>query len=59
METPSNSTIVKLSDTDLTLSDPKRDIRGRKVIDLAGDEVGHIDDLMIDSKEKKVRFLPS
>ena len=57
METPSNSTLIKLSDTDLTLGNPADDIRGRKVLDSAGEEIGHIDDLIIDTREKKVRFL--
>jgi sporulation protein YlmC with PRC-barrel domain len=57
METPTGATLLKLSDTQLTLSDPKQDIRGRKVVDSAGQDIGEIDDLMIDNKEKKVRFL--
>jgi len=56
MEIPSGATLVKLSDTELTPADPQQDIRHRKVVDSAGESIGEIDDLMIDSKEKKVRF---
>ena len=48
--------IVKLSDTDFRLADPAQDIRGRKVIDCDGKDAGHIDELLIDDVEKKVRF---
>jgi sporulation protein YlmC with PRC-barrel domain len=57
METPASAVLLKLSDTDLTLSDPSQDIRGRKVADSHGHEIGEIDDLVIDNQEKRVRFL--
>lgn len=57
MDMPSNYTLIKLSDTDLTVLDPKQDIRGRKVVDSRGHEIGDIDDLLIDDTEHKVRFL--
>jgi CBS domain-containing protein/sporulation protein YlmC with PRC-barrel domain len=50
-------TLVRLSDIDLTLADPAEDIRGRKALDMAGEELGEVDDLMIDEREEKVRFL--
>jgi sporulation protein YlmC with PRC-barrel domain len=49
--------LVKLGDTELTVSDPGQDIRGRTVIDRNGDEIGHVDALLIDEQERKVRFL--
>ena len=49
--------LVKLGDTDLTVADPREDIRGRTVVDKAGEEIGHVDALMIDDQEQKVRFL--
>jgi CBS domain-containing protein/sporulation protein YlmC with PRC-barrel domain len=52
-----NAALVRLSDTDLTLADPAEDIRGRKALDMAGEELGEVDDLMIDEREQKVRFL--
>ncbi|MBW3633728.1 MAG: PRC-barrel domain-containing protein [Chloroflexi bacterium] len=48
---------MKLGDTDLTISDPQEDIRGRWVIDRNGEEIGFIDDLLIDDQERNVRFL--
>lgn len=51
------STLHKLSDTNLTVADPAEDIRGLKVVDRQGDEIGHVDDLLIDDRETKVRFL--
>jgi sporulation protein YlmC with PRC-barrel domain len=57
MKIPPNATLLRLSDTSLTLADDKLDIRGRKVHDANQQELGKIDDLIIDSKEKKVRFL--
>ena len=54
---PSNGTIVKLSDTDLTLADPAEDIVGRNVVAASGEDVGQVDDLMIDDVDKKVRFI--
>ena len=49
--------LVRLSDTDLTLADPAEDIRGRNALDTAGEELGEIDDLLVDERERKVRFL--
>ena len=57
MQVPSTATLLKLSDSGLTLADDKQDIRGRKVVDMNNEEIGKVDDLMIDSKEKRVRFL--
>lgn len=54
-QTPHN--LLKLSDTDMTLASAAEDIRGRKVVDANGEDVGDVDDLMIDDTEKKVRFL--
>jgi sporulation protein YlmC with PRC-barrel domain len=49
--------LVKLGDTDLTVANPDEDIRGRKVVDRQGEELGHVDALLIDDRESKVRFL--
>jgi len=53
--TPHN--LLKLSDTDMTLASAAEDIRGRQVVDTNGEEVGTVDDLMIDDAEQRVRFL--
>jgi sporulation protein YlmC with PRC-barrel domain len=50
-------TLTKLSDTDKTVADPDRDIRGRKVVDRDGEDLGKVDDLLIDADEEKVRFV--
>ncbi|HET8795468.1 MAG TPA: PRC-barrel domain-containing protein [Arthrobacter sp.] len=50
-------TLVKLKDTDETVVSGDEDIRGRSVKDRAGEDLGKVDDLLIDSKENKVRFL--
>jgi len=49
--------LLKLSDTDMTLGQRCQDIRGRQVVDTNGEEVGTVDDLMIDDAEQRVRFL--
>jgi sporulation protein YlmC with PRC-barrel domain len=57
METPSTHTLIRLSDTHLTVLDPAQDVRGRKVIDTNGQDLGVVDDLIIDDTDKHVRFL--
>lgn len=52
-----DSTLVRLKDTDLTTTDPRDDVRGRKVVDRDGEEVGKVEGLLIDEDEKRVRFL--
>jgi sporulation protein YlmC with PRC-barrel domain len=49
--------LVRLSDTELTVADPAADMRNRKVVDRDGEEIGEVDDLLIDAPEKRVRFL--
>lgn len=51
------ATLHKLSESQLTVADKDEDVRGRKVLDKAGQEMGSVDDLMIDDRESKVRFL--
>ncbi len=57
MTTSAKRTLVALKDSQLTTSDRKEDIRSRKVVDAAGEDIGEIDDLVIDDQENKVRFL--
>ena len=54
---PDNNALVKLSDVNLTVSDPSQDVRGRKVIDRHGEDIGHVSGLFIDQHERKVRML--
>lgn len=57
MASRSTTSLVKLSDSDQILADPNEDIRGRKVEDRDGEDLGKVDDLLIDTEEGKVRFL--
>jgi len=50
-------TLYQLSETYLTVADPDADVRGRTVVDRHGDEVGKVEDLLVDERENKVRFL--
>ena len=49
--------LEKLSDSEQTVETPEEDVRGRKVADSDGNEIGKVDDLLIDAPERKVRFL--
>ena len=53
----SQDLLEKLGDTNLMLSDPGEDIRGRKVVDANGQDIGHVSALFIDKSERKIRFL--
>ncbi|GGR20073.1 PRC-barrel domain-containing protein [Streptomyces roseolus] len=50
-------TLRKLSDSDQTVAAPEEDIRGRTVSTADGEDLGKIDDLLIDDDEGRVRFL--
>ncbi|WP_028812504.1 PRC-barrel domain-containing protein [Streptomyces flavidovirens] len=50
-------TLTKLSDSDQTVAAQEEDIRGRTVTAADGEDLGKIDDLLIDDDEGKVRFL--
>ena len=50
------NTMVLLSDSVYLVIDPDQDVRGRKVLDRDGNEIGEVDDLIIDG-EQKVRLL--
>jgi sporulation protein YlmC with PRC-barrel domain len=49
--------LVRLSDSDLALAKREEDIRGRTVFDMAGEELGEVNDLFIDEQDHKVRLL--
>src|SRR5579872_3814499 len=57
METNPTAMLEKLSDAKLTVGDRNEDIRGRKVMDKNGAEIGKVDALLIDTGEQKVRLL--
>ena len=51
------ATMMRLRDSEQLLSDPDHDIRGRRVVDCDGHEIGKIDELLIDTESNKVRLL--
>lgn len=57
MASQSISSLIKLSDSDQILADPGDDIRGRTVRDPDGEDLGKVDDLLIDAEEHRVRLL--
>jgi sporulation protein YlmC with PRC-barrel domain len=56
-ESSGDRELQNLNDSDLILADPDLDIRGRKVVDPSGAEIGHVSDLFVDASERKVRML--
>lgn len=54
---PDDAVLSKLSDSGQTVSNSEQDIRGLKVKDKDGNDLGKVDDLLIDDQERKVRFL--
>lgn len=55
--TTQERTLLSLNDEALTVSDPAEDVRNYTVIDREGEEIGTVDDLLIDDGGRKVRFL--
>ncbi len=52
-----NATLYTLGDRGQTIQNPANDIRGRKVKDKDGKDIGKVADLLVDDQEQKVRFL--
>ena len=53
----SQTTLLRLSDTELTVANPAEDVRDRNVIDKDGETIGEVSDLIVDDRETHVRFL--
>jgi sporulation protein YlmC with PRC-barrel domain len=51
------SNLVKLSDTDFRLEEPWQDIRGLEVYDMAGEQIGSVEDLYVEREARLPRFL--
>ena len=49
--------MVRLNDTTMTGVAPDTDIRGHRVVDSDGEEIGHVVNLLVDHDEEQVRFL--
>jgi sporulation protein YlmC with PRC-barrel domain len=46
-----------LDETRLKLANSEEDVRGRRLIDSRGNEIGRIEDIIVDDREGKARFL--
>lgn len=57
MESRTTTPLVSLKSGDVDLADPNEDIRGRRVVDREGQEVGKVDDLFVDPTERRARFM--
>lgn len=57
MTTNHTASLLSIGDEKLVVNDPPEDVRSRKVLDKAGQEIGEVDDLLVDEREHKVRFL--
>ena len=49
--------LVPIGEAGLTVAKPESDVRGRKVFDEAGEEIGHVDELFVDEQDRRVRLL--
>jgi sporulation protein YlmC with PRC-barrel domain len=57
MKTEVTSRLVPLSDSERAPTAGSDDVRGYKVLDRRGEEVGTITDLFVDEADRRVRFL--
>lgn len=57
MATHETGKLVRLRDIDQTVANADEDVRGRDVKDRVGEDIGKIDDLLIDESTSRVRFL--
>jgi sporulation protein YlmC with PRC-barrel domain len=56
MTSTERSKLVRLQDTHMTIAATDSDIRGYRVLDKDGNNLGKVDALLIDEQEEKVRF---
>ena len=56
-ETTDAPMLLSLNDEPYDVKNPAEDVRNRTVVDRNGEEIGSVDDLLIDDREHKVRFL--
>ncbi|WP_016693502.1 PRC-barrel domain-containing protein [Rhodococcus rhodochrous] len=50
-------TLIDLDEGEMMLLNPHEDIRGRRVYDRDGEQLGDVDGLLVDEAEQKVRFV--
>lgn len=56
-ETRNKGLIYSLRDSGKKFRDPSKDIRGRDVIGRDGKKMGTVDDLLMDDRESRIRFV--
>ncbi|WP_432133750.1 MULTISPECIES: PRC-barrel domain-containing protein [unclassified Streptomyces] len=49
--------LTRISESRQAITATDEDVRGRKVTDRSGNELGKVGDLLVDEEERKVRFL--
>lgn len=49
--------LTLLVDTGKTVADPDEDIRGWTVVDNTGEEIGSVDELLVDEQTERIHFL--
>lgn len=57
MKLPPQAALLRLSKSGLRLYTAAEDVRGYIVVDNVGAEIGHVEDMLIDDTQKRVRFL--
>lgn len=57
MTSQNHVTLSKLTGTGMTVDNATDDMRGRKVTDKDGKDVGKVQDVFVDDSERKARFL--
>ncbi|MFB7085870.1 PRC-barrel domain-containing protein [Streptomyces sp. NPDC056296] len=57
MTTGNAQILNRLSDSQQAVETPEQDVRDRKVVDADANDIGTVDDLLIDEPERKARFL--
>jgi sporulation protein YlmC with PRC-barrel domain len=55
--TTTTTPLVSMKSGEIELSDPNEDIRGRKVVDQNGEDVGKVDDVFVDPNQRRARFI--
>jgi sporulation protein YlmC with PRC-barrel domain len=53
----STGALHRLNDCDTGRPDSRWDIRGHKVVDEAGEEVGKVEDVLVGDRQQRVRFI--
>ncbi|MFE7900616.1 PRC-barrel domain-containing protein [Streptomyces sp. NPDC057424] len=57
MESGDIPVLTKISESRQAITAADEDVRGRKVTDRSGNELGKVGDLLVDEEERRVRFL--